>query len=232
MIYRKNESKVDIPTKGIEGNVHIPNAKLEDRSDDGSKSPHIFVIAMLATTGCIFFMVGLKNLCNIHRYQYSLESDSLAWTTSCSVVIFGLMAVIVAYCSYCAVFIRDLGVAVLVLTMQNIMIIIQLLTANHIKQMRLTWHSILGHLIKTNDTLKIFVGAVFVIHAFSWVFSYRLCDNLISEKEQQPDHYAKELQGAKWNKYLNFGALVACLVTFILVETDTITLHYTRNVKY
>lgn len=38
--------------------------------------------------------------------------DSLSWTTSASVMMFGLMAILVAYCSYCAICIKDLGVAV------------------------------------------------------------------------------------------------------------------------
>lgn len=47
------------------------------------------------------------------------EDDSLDWTTSCSVSMFGLMAILVAYCSYCAVFTRDLGVATLVREMKT-----------------------------------------------------------------------------------------------------------------
>lgn len=90
--------------------------------------------------------------------------DSLPWTTSASVMMFGLMAILAAYCSYCAIFTKDLAVAVFVLTMQNFMIILQILTIGYIDQKRLTWHFILGNLIKSNRILNYFVGSVFIVH--------------------------------------------------------------------
>lgn len=60
-----------------------------------------------------------KKFHNYRKHVIITEDDSLEWTLSSSVSMFGLMSILVAYCSYCAVFTRDLLVAILVREMKT-----------------------------------------------------------------------------------------------------------------
>lgn len=145
---------------------------------------HIFQLS-----GLFIFTIGLYNLAYFYRVHYTYGNfmknctrkvskhnciakllvlftggNSLAWTTSASVMMFGLMSILTSYCSHCAICTKDLSVTVLVISMQNCMIILQILTQRFIDQKWFTWHSILGHLIKSNRILNFVVGFVFIIH--------------------------------------------------------------------